>query len=117
MADFQECCGDSEVVVTRVILFNAATKQNLDYIRGVKTSSRGATEYKALSKRFNNTRRTKRDPHSNEMQFKANAGRQIASTIRSTLLPGDTGPLRSPVRSAFYRTVTPGRPGGRGGRW
>jgi hypothetical protein len=115
VADFQECCGDGEVLVTRVILFNAATKQNLDYMRGVKASSQGATEYKALSKRFNNTRRTKRDPYSNEMQFKANAGRQIASTIRSTLLPGDTGPLRSPVRSAFYRTITPGRPGGRGG--
>jgi hypothetical protein len=113
--DFGQCCGDSEVLVTRVLLFNPAQKQNIDHIRGIKAFSQEATDYKALSKRFGNTRRTQRNDVTNGMQFKANAARQIGSTVLSTILPGDTGPLRSPVRSAFYRTVTPGFGGGRRG--
>lgn len=116
VADFTGCCGDNEVLVTRVLLFNPAQKQNIDYIRGMKASSQELTEYKALSKRFGNTRRTQRTQISGEMQFKANAARQIGSSILSTITPGDMGPLRSPVRSAFYRTITPGfGGGGRGG--
>ncbi len=116
MDEMLDCCGGSQVLVTRVLLFNPASKQNIDYIRGVKTESQELTEYKALSKRFGNTRRTKRNEDSGGMQFKANALRQVGSTILSTALPGDTGPLRSPVRSAFYRTITPGfGGGGRGG--
>lgn len=115
MADFIECCGENEVLVTRVLLFNPAQKQNIDYIRGINTSSRAATEYKALSKRFGNTRRTKRNEVSGDLQFKANTARQVGGTILSSVIPGDTGPIRSPIRSAFYRTVTPGFGGGRRG--
>ena len=113
--DFTQCCGDNQVLVTRVLLFNPEEKQNIDYVRGVKASSQQAVEYKALSKKFGNIRRTQRNSVTNGMQFKANAARQIGSTILSTITPGDMGPLRSPVRSAFYRTITPGFGGGRGG--
>lgn len=50
-----------------------------------------------------------------QMEQKANALRQIGSSIVSAAIPGDISPLRSPVRSAFWRTVTPGFGGGRGG--
>lgn len=115
MADFVECCGDNEVLVTRVLLFDPAHKHNIDHIRGIKAFSQEATEYKALSKRFGNSRRTQRNSVTNSLQFKANAARQIGSSLVSTFIPGDTGPLRSPVRSAIYRTITPGFGGGRRG--
>lgn len=101
--------------VTRVLLFNPEEKQIIDHIRGIGASSYEATQYKALSKRFGNTRRTKRNIETGGMQFKANALRQIGSSIVSAVTPGDISPLRSPVRSAFYRTITPGFGGGRRG--
>lgn len=115
MDNVNECCNGESVLVTRVLLFNPSVKHNVDYIRGVKASSQQLTEYKALSKRFGNTRRTKRSDEFGGMKFKANALRQVGSTILSTAIPGDTGPIRSPIRSAFYRTITPGFGGGRGG--
>lgn len=116
MAETDRCCGGHDVLVTRVILFNPAQKQHVDYIRGVKVASGKITEYKALAKRFGSIRRTGKPNSASGIQFKANAGRQIASSILSTITPGDMGPLRSPVRSAFYRTITPGfGGGGRGG--
>lgn len=115
VAEFDQCCNGDEVLVTRVLLFDPSHKRNIDYIRGIKASSQAATEYKALSKRFGNSRRTQRNTVSNGMQFKANAARQIGSTILSSIIPGDTGPIRSPIRSAFYRTITPGFGGGRRG--
>lgn len=115
MDEIATCCGNENVIVTRILFFDPTQKANIDYIRGIKAFSQAATEYKALSKRFGNTRRTQRDNATNGMQFKANAARQIGSSILSTIIPGDMGPIRSPVRSAFYRTITPGFGGGRGG--
>lgn len=40
---------------------------------------------------------------------------QGAESVVSTALPGDLGPLRSPVRSGLYRGLTPGGGGSRGG--
>jgi hypothetical protein len=110
-----DCCSGNEILVTRVLLFNPAQKQNIDYIRGTKTLTQEITDYKALSRKFGNTRRIQRNQQSSGMQFKANALRQLGSSALSVAVPGDSGPLRSPVRSAIYRTITPGRPGGRGG--
>lgn len=107
---------DSTIVqVTRIILFNPEQKQPIDHIRGMGASSFEVTQYKALSKRFGNTRRTKRNIETGGMQFKANALRQVGSSVVSAITPGDISPLRSPVRSAFYRTITPGFGGGRRG--
>lgn len=115
MDDITTCCGNEDVIVTRVLFFDPTQKANIDHIRGIKAFSQAATEYKALSRRFGNTRRTQRNNITNGMQFKANAGRQILSTIGSIITPGDMGPIRSPVRSAIYRTITPGFGGGRRG--
>ena len=53
-----DCCSGNEILVTRVLLFNPAQKQNIDYIRGTKTLTQEITDYKALSRKFGNTRRT-----------------------------------------------------------
>ena len=39
----------------------------------------------------------------------------IGRSLLSLAIPGDSDPIRSPVRSAFYRAITPGGGGNRGG--
>lgn len=39
----------------------------------------------------------------------------VGHTLLSLAIPGDSDPIRSPVRSAFYRAITPGGGGRRGG--
>lgn len=110
------CCpGDDARVVVRVILSDLDNKQNFDFIRGKRANSRGIIEYKALSKLNGNTRKRNKILQGGYISTKANFGRQLGSTILSTIVPGDMGPLRSPVRSATYRAITPGFGGGRGG--
>jgi hypothetical protein len=89
-----DCCSGNEILVTRVLLFNPAQKQNIDYIRGTKTLTQEITDYKALSRKFGNTRRIQRNQQSSGMQFKANALRQLGSSALSVAVPGDSGPLR-----------------------
>lgn len=115
METSEQCCGDSEIIVTRVLLVDTSSRPRLDHIRGARASSAAVVQYKALSKRFGNTRRTNKSEFGSGMAFKANALRQIGSTLASVVTPGDLGPLRSPVRSTFYRTITPGVGGGRRG--
>lgn len=109
------CCSDSGVLVTRVLLVDISSRARVDHIRGLRANSKAVVEYKALSKRFGNTRRTHKSEFGSGMAFKANALRQIGSTLASVVTPGDLGPLKSPVRSTFYRTITPGVGGGRRG--
>lgn len=113
--NLNDCCSGNEILVTRVLLFSPSEKHNIDYIRGTKTLTQEITEYKALSRRFGSTRRIQRNQEFGSIQFKANGLRQLGSSALSIATPGDMGPIRSPVRSAIYRTLTPGRPGGRGG--
>jgi len=109
------CCDNNELIVTRVVLGDLFGKSNVDHLRGRKQLSHALIQYRALSKRNGNTKRRKSQTGNNQISFKANALRQIGSTIGSTLVPGDLGPVRSPVRSAFYRAATPGFGGGRRG--
>lgn len=112
---FEQCCPDEFVNVTRVIIADTQSKVRTDFIRGVGATSNEIVQFKALSKRFGTIRRSSEYRVDNQLQFKANRGRQILSTIGSVLTPGDMGPMRSPVRSAIYRTITPGFGGGRRG--
>jgi hypothetical protein len=109
------CCDNNELIVTRVVLGDLFAKSNVDHLRGRKQLSHALIQYRALSKRNGNTKRRKSQTDNNQISFKANALRQIGSTIGSTIVPGDLGPVRSPVRSAFYRSATPGFGGGRRG--
>ena len=111
MDNYQGCC--PEQIVTRTIIADIDSKNNSDMLRGVGAVNQNLVEYKALSRLNGNTRR--KDSLHNGMNFKANAIRKLGSTLTSLAIPGDSDPLRSPVRSAVYRTLTPGKPGGIGG--
>lgn len=115
MDDAASCCDGNELIVTRVILGDLVSKTSVDHLRGRKQLSHALIQYRALSRRNGNSKRRKTSSATNEISFKANTLRQIGSTVASTIVPGDLGPLRSPARSAFYRTVTPGFGGGRRG--
>jgi hypothetical protein len=110
------CCSGEEVLVTRVILAFLDEKQNVDHLRGVPAKGQNLIDFKALSRRNGNSRRKVSSSYIDDgIKIKANTLRQIGSTALSTIVPGDMGPLRSPVRSAVYRTITPGFGGRRGG--
>lgn len=115
MGDIRSCCDGPDIVVTRVVLGNISSKQQINYLRGKKPLSRKILQYRALSKRNGNTKRRKTEVNLDEISIKASAIRQIASSVASTVLPGDLSPLRSPVRSAGYRAITPGFGRGRRG--
>lgn len=102
-----------EKIVIRTIIADIETKDAGDIIRGVGAINQNIVDYKALSRLNGNTRR--KDVTIDGMNFKANALRKLGSTLTSLAVPGDSDPFRSPVRSVIYRTLTPGKPGGRGG--
>lgn len=106
---------DSQVLVTRVILADLEQKHHKDHIRSMPAYGQNLIDFKALSNRNGNTRRRQKVLKDGSIQVKANTLRQIASSVASTIIPGDLSPLRSPVRSAAYRTLTPGFGGGRRG--
>jgi len=106
---------ESATYVVRFIIADFSNKKTTDYIRGKSISNnKNIVAFKALSKRNGNNRRKATTTNDGGMKFKANTARQIGSSILSTIVPGDVSPIRSPIRSAFYRAVTPGF--GRGGR-
>jgi hypothetical protein len=106
---------DSEVEVTRVIVADLSQKAAKDHIRSILASSQNAIEFKALSHRNGNTRRRPKITKDGFAQFKVKAVRQIGRSILSSIIPGDLSPLKSPVRSAAYRAITPGSGGRRRG--
>lgn len=112
----ENCCPDSdEIRVLRVVIADIDGKSASKTSRKKIRLSDDVVRYKALSKRYGLDRFSSKSLISDEMSFKANSLRQLGSTIASVLTPGDMGPLRSPVRSAFYRAITPGFGGSRGG--
>jgi len=115
MAGNQECCDSVILNASRHIVADISSKEYIDHIRGMSARGANLINYKALSRRNGNTRRKTISSRDSQIMFKANTLRQIASTIGSVLTPGDLGPVRSPVRSAGYRAVTPGFGGGRRG--
>jgi len=104
------------VYIARFIIADFSNKETVDHIRGKSISgNKNIVTFKALSKRNGNNRRKVSLINTGGMEFKANAGRQILHSAISTIVPGDRGPIRSPIRSAFWRAVTPGGGGGRRG--
>ena len=112
------CCGQDEVFVSRVILYKSSQLERPEPIRSSFATSKNVIDFKALSVRNGTTRKLAESRRivTDGIQVKASRlGRQIGSTLTSLAIPGDSTPYRSPVRSAIYRTITPGGPGGRGG--
>lgn len=108
--------GDQVTYVARFVVADFSNRKIIDHVRGFPVAgNKKIVAFKALSKRNGNNRRKVSSITEEGMQFKANTGRQLLNSAISTIVPGDMGPLRSPVRSAFWRAVTPGKPGGRRG--
>lgn len=100
-----DCCSGKEEVVVLRVKFNFDQNTKPEPIRSSIASRQSIVDFKALSMR-------------NGITKKVSDAKRVLSDIetkRSPLvrlaIPGDADPLRSPVRSAIYRTLTPGIPG------
>ena len=113
--DAQSCCpSDEEVSVARVFLADTEKSHPKNISRKSIQLSQNVINYKALSKRNGVSRSlAKKTIIQDGIETKAS---RLGRSLISIAIPGDTDPIRSPVRSAVYRTITPGKPGGgRGG--
>ena len=74
--------------------------------------NRVLTEYKAVAMLYGHSRTRVRKSIIAEdvINYKG-----VGHTLLSLAIPGDSDPYRSPVRSAFYRAITPGGGSNRGG--
>lgn len=109
------CCPDSEVVKTRVVFTHEKTSpQNV--MRSYGATRQEIISFKALIKRGGRGR---------EFEFKriglvsSNSPiLQGVQAVGSVATPGNFSAIRSPIRSAISRTLTPGIPGMPGrGQW
>lgn len=89
-----------EVRRTRVILKQDTSSVTNNILRTKTLNKSEIREFKAISIVTGFSRKSK------EIQVK-----RLGHTLASLAIPGDSDPIRSPVRSAFYRTITPGKPG------
>ena len=111
-----DCCGGLEVEVKRTVLRTLDENIPSGLIRYSRVSDEAVAEYKALSHRNGNSRQ-----YDISVTTKAGLVRsgsrlgQAAQAVGSILTPGNISRVRSPVRSAAWRAITPGLPGmGRG---
>lgn len=76
------------------------------------SGNRRLTEYKAVAMLHGHSRRRVQNSVSanDVINYKG-----VGHALLSLAVPGDSDPIRSPVRSAFYRAITPGGGGRRGG--
>ena len=108
MSDTESCCGDiRRTLVTRVILHTVNEKDFTQVIRAKSRLLGETIDFKAIAVMNGSSRRASEERGSGSNQ-KRSSGGKLGHTLLSLALPGDTDPLRSPVRSAVYRTLTPG---------
>lgn len=98
-----DCCKE-EVVVLRV-KFNFDPYVKPEPIRSHFASKQSVIDFKALSMRNGITKKIS----DNKRAFSDTEVKR--SPLVRLAVPGDIDPIRSPVRSAIYRTLTPGVPG------
>lgn len=107
------CCDGLEVQVKRTILRKLDDTIPSGLIRHARASDETIGEYKALSHRNGNTRQ-----YDISVTTKAGLVRsgsrlgQAAQAAGSIITPGNISRVRSPLRSAGWRAITPGLPGG-----
>ena len=108
------CCQDTEkTLITRVIL-HSPTHSTL-VMRKKTPLTKNFIDFKATSIINGASRRAagERNTQVSDYSVKASSAGRLGHTLLSLAIPGDSDPIRSPVRSAIYRTLTPGF--GRGG--
>jgi len=89
-----------EVRKTRVILKQDTSSVTNNILRTKTLNKSEIREFKAIAVVTGFSRKSK------DIQVK-----RLGHTLLSLAIPGDSDPIRSPVRSAVYRTITPGKPG------
>ena len=103
-----DCCGGLEVEVKRTVLRTLDENIPSGLIRYSRVSDEAVAEYKALSHRNGNSRQ-----YDISVTTKAGLVRsgsrlgQAAQAVGSILTPGNISRVRSPVRSAAWRAITP----------
>ena len=102
------CCPQ---IVARVSFVEPNKKPN-SVLHSYEKGNRALMEYKAIAMLHGHSR--KRVQNSLIAQDVISS-KGVGHTLLSLAIPGDSDPIRSPVRSAFYRAVTPGFGMGRGG--
>ena len=104
------CCPesgvDSKISVTRFILTDLSSLEKLNLFKLKRKLNSQLIEYKSLAQR-NGSQRSKKNKKSD---FQLLETKKLGRAALSLAIPGDSDPLRSPIRSAIYRTLTPGKP-------
>ncbi len=109
----EKCCEKETVFVSRVRLFDNSNSSP-EPIRSSFARSQNIVDFKAMSMRNGLIKRlsqSRRQVSAIETK-QSSALRTVSRSAARIAIPGDIDPLRSPVRSAIYRTITPGLPGG-----
>jgi len=106
------CCPGSSVSVKREVFSAQHADRPNNVVRSFRASDQAIVDFKALSYLIGNSRQI-----SMKAGLIGSRGRigQAIQGAASFLIPGDTSPLRSPLRSAAWSAITPGLPGGAGG--
>ena len=104
------CCPDSSVdssvFITRFIIADLPNLKKPNVLRTRVKLNQQIIEFKSLSQRNGNYRSSR----TQRLDFVQLEAKELGSTALSRLVPGDSDPLKSPIRSAVYRTLTPGKP-------
>ena len=103
------CCDDRPTYVTRVILGASVERSRPAIVKTAMARTSLVIDYKAASNRSGTIRNFSSSRNSMNGSYRVKAA--ALSTIRSLAIPGDSDPIRSPIRSTIYRTLTPGKPG------
>ena len=103
------CSGDiRNTIITRVVFESSEQKTHTHVVRRKTPLSKNFIDFKATSLVNGSSRRMASERSSEEYSVKASTGGRVGHTLLSLAIPGDSDPIRSPVRSAVYRTLTPG---------
>jgi len=103
------CCDDRPTYVTRVILGASIERSRPTIVKTAMARTSLVIDYKAASNRSGTIRNFSSSRNAMNGSYRVKAA--VLSTLTSLAIPGDMDPIRSPIRSAVYRTLTPGKPG------
>jgi hypothetical protein len=99
---------ETPVYVTRVVLGASTERSRPSIAKKSIGNDPAVADYKAAITRTGNIRNFSSSRKSIDSSLRVKAA--ALHTIGSLIIPGDSDRLRSPVRSAIYRTLTPGKP-------
>lgn len=106
--NLDSCCDNRPTYVTRVILGASIDRDRPTVVKTAMATTNLVIDYKAASNRSGTIKNFSKSRHLMDKTYSEKAA--ALSTIGSLIIPGDSDVIRSPIRSAVYRTITPGKP-------